>query len=383
MTGTRCDYYSPLTCHALIIYVEVRQTKRYYHTLPYPTCHTYQSNPPTSSKFAGDVSFFGLCLILLACFDDDKDNRTKLDSSFETMALSTTLVAKVAIWRVVVLLCAVVTQGQVCTVDQVLNDSCQWQVDGECDAGVVCDAGTDCVDCDPCFAQSGTDCATCTGTDDGFGNSCLWCPHWDASLAYCFSPTFAEARPATCNVSPGYTAECPSCNVPYDDQVQCSYNYNKVCDVGESVFYGSVEISGRCGTDTDCMDCDPCHAYDSTDCETCTSNGCAWCSGDAVCWSPNLAPSTTGPFVNPSNPINGFTSKFFSCSATEDYAFEASQCATVDEDNFFSDPLYGANTWVFDLINVRPVWEAGYSKYSFAMLLLYTANIQSHSMSHS
>lgn len=38
-----------------------------------------------------------------------------------------------------------------CSVEEVLTDSCPWKVDLECDAGgVLCPAGTDCFDCDPC-----------------------------------------------------------------------------------------------------------------------------------------------------------------------------------------------------------------------------------------
>lgn len=259
--------------------------------------------------------------------------------------------------------------GQTCTIDEVANDPCPFVADGECDAGIFCDAGTDCFDCDPsfllqdpCFALSSTDCGTCIGSTDTDGNACEWCPHWNNTFAFCLSPTLAESIPQTCEVSPGYVSNCPAtCDAPYANQTYCSLSFNRICDIGPSVYYGSTEISGLCGADTDCMDCDPCHEYDSTDCETCTTNGCVWCSKDAACWSPHLTLLDTETASNNINPLQGRTIETFSCTL-EDLAANADQCATLDADNFFADPLYDANTWVFDSINVLPAWEAGFSK---------------------
>jgi subtilisin family serine protease len=30
-------------------------------------------------------------------------------------------------------------------------------------------------------------------------------------------------------------------------------------------------------------------------------------------------------------------------------------------ENFFNDPLYTSNEWVYNMINIRPVWESGYT----------------------
>ena len=50
-------------------------------------------------------------------------------------------------------------------------------------------------------------------------------------------------------------------------------------------------------------------------------------------------------------------------AATDDtYQFEDMITDPADclpSDNFFSDPLYTSNEWVFDMINVEPVWERG------------------------
>jgi subtilisin family serine protease len=44
-----------------------------------------------------------------------------------------------------------------------------------------------------------------------------------------------------------------------------------------------------------------------------------------------------------------------SCSVFDDWA---KTCET-NPDHVFSDPLYGAQKWAYDLLNVEPVWRAG------------------------
>lgn len=261
-----------------------------------------------------------------------------------------------------------VVQSQSCTTEQAADDSCNSTLNGICDAnGVACPVGSDCLDCDPCLAQSFTDCTTCTASTDSNGNPCAWCPHWDITKTFCLSLDVAVAYSSECDISPGFVTTCPDCTVGYDDQVFCNLSFNRICDVGESVFYGSSKIEGRCGVDTDCMDCDPCHEYDATDCETCTANGCSWCSKDGACWSPNLVRTIQDtPMENPDNPIQGRTIEIFSCEP-QDIVTDTAQCATLGADNYFSDPLYEANTWVFDAINVTAAWEAGFSEYRTAI----------------
>jgi hypothetical protein len=48
-----------------------------------------------------------------------------------------------------------------------------------------------------------------------------------------------------------------------------------------------------------------------------------------------------------------------------------SQCLDVDfvdvcpasSQNSFPDPLFGAMDWIYEMINVKPVWAAGISKF--------------------
>lgn len=45
-----------------------------------------------------------------------------------------------------------------------------------------------------------------------------------------------------------------------------------------------------------------------------------------------------------------------SCPTAADYQ---TTCDAAGEDNFFTDPLYDSMQWVYDMINVVPVWEMG------------------------
>ena len=50
-----------------------------------------------------------------------------------------------------------------------------------------------------------------------------------------------------------------------------------------------------------------------------------------------------------------------SCTAREEYISGGTACSLTPEDNFFSDPLYDGQKWVYEMINIVPVWEKGYS----------------------
>ena len=77
-------------------------------------------------------------------------------------------------------------------------------------------------------------------------------------------------------------------------------------------------------------------------CDACISKGCSWCDSDAICISSGRAIPTT-PFIG--------------CTGVID------TCASLSESNYFSNPLYGAANWIFDMINVKPVWDSGISKF--------------------
>jgi hypothetical protein len=93
------------------------------------------------------------------------------------------------------------------------------------------------------------------------------------------------------------------------------------------------------------------------DCFNCIESGYSFCPLDAHCY-----PNATSPFeITTDLPILPF-----SCQTIDDMLVEDTQLCSPPE-NFFSDPLYSTNEWVFDMINVRPVWEKGYFGTSVAI----------------
>jgi hypothetical protein len=221
-------------------------------------------------------------------------------------------------------------------------DSCSYQLDGVCDADGICSSNSDCFDCDPCQAYSA--CDECTQAD------CLWCN--DGLIGQCSSSDAAKAFPNACGygTSYAYASTCSSSGSggggATDDLVPpTSYTCDGSGDTCPYTFDGECDADGlNCASvNSDCFDCDPCQAYRFQGCEACTSarEGCQWCGSDASCKSPGVAVSDTKTMCTES----GFVT-FCSASNTA----------------FFSDPLYDSMVWLYDLVNVRPVWEAGYSK---------------------
>lgn len=51
----------------------------------------------------------------------------------------------------------------------------------------------------------------------------------------------------------------------------------------------------------------------------------------------------------------------FFCDA-DGFTDDAASCAADSAANFFDDPLFAANNWIYELINVVPVWKSGISK---------------------
>jgi hypothetical protein len=104
-------------------------------------------------------------------------------------------------------------------------------------------------------------------------------------------------------------------------------------------------VIGACNN-SDCFDCDPCLQY-SYDCQSCVANGCHFCPGDAICQSQPLGESYWTQF-------NG--RKVSSCPTLGDWT---TVCDTTQDFHVWSDPLYAASSWIFDLINVQSVWLEG------------------------
>lgn len=72
-------------------------------------------------------------------------------------------------------------------------------------------------------------------------------------------------------------------------------------------------------------------------CEPCAAAGCAWCTASAQC----IARDDTGFFA--------------------DCAFSTT-CDSIPDDVIYTDPLVASQQWVYEMINVEPVWRAGFSK---------------------
>jgi len=92
----------------------------------------------------------------------------------------------------------------------------------------------------------------------------------------------------------------------------------------------------------DCLDCDPCPAYSFTSCEKCTEqSGCFWCPLDAQCTS--------------------YIGSLPESCPLEDHIGILTSCADFHDNstNVFDDPLYDSTGWVFELINIEPVWRQG------------------------
>lgn len=86
----------------------------------------------------------------------------------------------------------------------------------------------------------------------------------------------------------------------------------------------------------------------SYDCFSCIENDdCFWCPGDALC-------SSSPVFVDP---LQNVFERESSCNSPE--YFTTDTCTIPG--NFFSDPLYSAQEWIFDMVRVREVWEKGYT----------------------
>ena len=88
-----------------------------------------------------------------------------------------------------------------------------------------------------------------------------------------------------------------------------------------------------------------CESY-NFDCFSCIENDCYWCPGEALC-------SDTTSF---DDELNVFEDREHACKTPEDYTTDT----CTEPGSFFSDPLYSAQEWIFDMINIRPVWEKGY-----------------------
>ena len=233
------------------------------------------------------------------------------------------------------------TIADFCSADVLSNtDACEHTFDFECDAVNFCPPNSDCFDCDPYLQYSEDGCDTCIQKGGAF---CVT----GRGRPVCSSLAVATALGNVCDTQleggTAYVTSCPSdvlnpinhiCDTTSDT---CPSQFNGICDAA-----GEANSTGLCDAGTDCFDCSPCHAHRFEGCDACTTAGCRWCAADAVCF-PALALQLSG--VELTCTRDDFVDV---CSANDDY--------------FYSDPLYGAMNWVYEMINVKPVWEQGISE---------------------
>ena len=253
------------------------------------------------------------------------------------------------------------------------NDSCTDTFDGVCDTvgdSPLCATGTDCFDCDPCVSiitdainasifDSNELCEICAAA------GCQYCTYPDtlsgSIVVFCSSPSIALTLPDLCTSVGGsaYTDTCdgtgetpaPSpkntnitlstCDYSNDS---CQFSQDKVCDA-----ISANAFSAYCPENTDCLDCDPCKTLRFDGCDTCVAAGCYWCASDALCLS-----------TNPAIIQNSTMQRQLTCTNSDDYV---QTCPTPDTSQIFSDPLYDAQSWVYEQIGVVDVWKSGISKF--------------------
>jgi subtilisin family serine protease len=115
----------------------------------------------------------------------------------------------------------------------------------------------------------------------------------------------------------------------------CPYKSDSVCDVD-----GNLCVAG-----TDCLDCDKCRQYDF-DCGACLGDGCVYCPKDGLCASASMQAHLFDSFDVMQVPA---------CSSQD---YQSVSC-DVGSANVFNDLLYTEQSWVYDLIDVQPVWKRG------------------------
>ena len=126
---------------------------------------------------------------------------------------------------------------------------------------------------------------------------------------------------------------------------------NYKCDYSADSCRIAWQMDGECdGTldlynclNNDCWDCDEAQQLD-WDCDACVDAGGYWCPTDGLCRSQAI-------------PTEYWDDKtvFSTCLAASDWKQTCESSAGA----VFTDPLYDAMKWSYDMINVESVWKQG------------------------
>lgn len=219
--------------------------------------------------------------------------------------------------------------------DIALDTACPWRIDGTCDAdGLICPSrNSDCVDCDPCQQYSG-DCGNCVDAD------CAYCDGRCMHVDYIGDASVITSGLCSGNVWNRTLTDCGIDPQEFDSRYRCyaenadsdcNYRFNNICDVERET------------CEADCFDCDPCQEHRFDGCEACVAAECVWCGADALCVSADALTTL------------GDAGGKLTCSS-RDFV------STCPSDTGM-DPIEEAMGWVFDAVNVRPVWANGYCKF--------------------
>jgi hypothetical protein len=85
-------------------------------------------------------------------------------------------------------------------------------------------------------------------------------------------------------------------------------------------------------------------------CASCTAAGGVWCSEGAWCAPAALSAAELTAL--------GYSGDAQLCPTSASWV---SSCSGIATSPIGDDPMYGAQSWVYDLINVRPVWAENYT----------------------
>ena len=138
-----------------------------------------------------------------------------------------------------------------------------------------------------------------------------------------------------------------------DEEKQlCRYSNNNKCN-------NPANCTGACADFFDC------HVEGFMDahltCASCIGAGGVWCAAAALClpWPPGSLLTTHSAFSTYFSYFSTFRPDDASlCPVGTSWV---SSCSSVATNPIGNDPMYEAQSWVYDLINVKPVWQAGYT----------------------
>lgn len=135
--------------------------------------------------------------------------------------------------------------------------------------------------------------------------------------------------------------DCP-CDL-FEDTCPFPYQGDGHCKSAIPVFDPLYDADGCGAVDADCLDCSYCNQFSLSNqytgkvdasCSECVANGCLWCAEGTLCYPP--VPDTLFPQL---------FMKHHSCDSSSQWLSTCEQ----NTNNVYSDPLYGANRWIYEV----------------------------------